>query len=270
MARHLRRLLPIAIAAVLFASVAPPAAAADLTVSQAEAYLASLLNQHRVAHGLVPLRVDLRVRAVARARSADMAARHYFGHRNSDGRYAWDMMGDAGITWYWAGEIIAWNTWGTLADSARAAARGWRDSSAHNALVLGRDYNYFGVGYAYDSTLRRKLWTTVFLKGPDRTRAWSRMRTPVLGSTSAGGRSRLVSLYWGGADVRLQVLTSGLHYFQVSRRVDGGTWRLVISATTATSWRVYLARGHRYDYIVRAVDRARNRGYWTRALTIRP
>lgn len=270
MARHLRRLLPIATAAVLLASVAPPAAAADLTVGQAEAYLASLLNQHRAANGLVPLRVDTRVRSIARARSANMARYHYFNHRNSDGRYAWDMMSDAGITWYWAGEIIAWNTWGTLADSARAAARGWRESSAHNALVLGRDYNYFGVGYAYDYTLKRKLWTTVFLKGPDRTAAWSRMRAPTVGVTSAGGRSRLVTLSWAGRDVRLQVLTSGLYFFQVSRRVDRGVWRLVISSTTATSWRGYLARGHRYDYIVRAVDRARNKGYWTKAITIRP
>ena len=265
--RHLsRRLLPIALASIVMVSFAPTAAAADMTVEQAEGYVITLLNQQRAALGLVPLRFDGRVRNVARARSADMAKYHYFSHTNSDGRMAWDMMTDAGITWYWSGEIIAWNTWGTLKESAEAASRGWRNSAPHYALVTSKEYNYIGVGYAYDAYLGRKLWTAVFLKGPDRTGAWARMSSSSTGGLS--GSSRYVSLRWTGADIRLQVLTSGLYRFVVQKRMDGGTWQTPWTTTT-WGWNGWLPKGHKWDYRVVARDRAGNYGGWSTTLSFR-
>ena len=263
MLRHLRPVLPLALAALLALAAAGPAAAADLTVLEAERYVVTLINQQRAAVGLLPLRVDTRVEAIARARSADMARYHYFDHRNHDGRYAWDMMSDANITWYWSGEIIAWNNYGTMKESAEAADRGWHNSAPHYALVTSKDYNYVGAGYAYDASLGRKLWTAVFLKGPDRTGAWAKIGTSSVTTCSYKANARRISLTWSGADYRLQVLTSGFHAFQVQRRVDGGAWTWVSTSTASTSTAGCLAQGHVWEYRIRARDKAGNYGAWT-------
>jgi len=85
-------------------------------------------------------------------------------------------------------------------------------------------------------------------------------------SYNAGARR--ISLSWSGADYRLQVLTSGFHAFQVQRRVDGGTWAWVTTSTTSTSTAGCLAKGHAWEYRIRARDRAGNYGSWTPALKL--
>ena len=102
-----------------------PAAAAGLSIGDAELQAVRLLNVERARAGLVALRVDSRLMAIARQRSADMASRNYFSHVSPSGESAFDMIVSAGITWYGAGEIIAWNTYPSLADSAQAAKDGW-------------------------------------------------------------------------------------------------------------------------------------------------
>jgi uncharacterized protein YkwD len=267
---------PILLAGVVLASLAPATSAAeDLTVEQAEAKVVGLLNEQRRDAGRVVLRVDPRLSTIARGRSEDMAAKGYFSHQQPDGDWAWDLMTAAGIKWFGAGEIIAWNTWGTLADSATAASRQWHDSSAHYALLTSRDYNYFGVGLAVDDT-GKKFWTVVFMKGPDRTGAKARFRTsstasadtPALASTSTTRKD--VTIKWAGNDVRLQVLTSGLKYFQVQVRREGLEWRDTKSSTTATSMVRSLVRGRVYQFRIRAKDRAGNYGAWSATLWIRP
>ena len=59
--------------------------------------------------------------AIARARSADMATKHYFSHTQPDGRNVFDILSAQKITWYGAGEIIAWNNYPTLETSIAAA-----------------------------------------------------------------------------------------------------------------------------------------------------
>jgi uncharacterized protein YkwD len=255
----LRRLLPFLLAAMLLSSLVPGAAAAEMTVSHAEGYLASLINKQRAAIGLLPVRVDTRVRSVARARSSDMVRYQYFGHTNHDGRMAWDMMGDAGITWYGAGEIIAMNSWGTLEESAQAANRGWHDSPTHYAIISSDSLNYVGVGYAWDPTRHGHIWTAVFLRGPDRTGAWAQMQS----SAQTAAATSTVTVSWRGGDIQLQVLTAGFRSFQLQRRSDGGSWRTLYSSTTVTSWRGSLNRGHRWEFRVRALDKAGNYGNWS-------
>ncbi|MET1232314.1 MAG: CAP domain-containing protein, partial [Candidatus Limnocylindrales bacterium] len=171
MSKLARLLGPIALSATLLATLVPVAGATDdLTVEQAEAKVVSLLNAQRTNVGRVVLRVDPRLSAIARGRSEDMASKGYFSHQQPDGDWAWDLMTAAGIRWFGAGEILAWNTWGTLADSATSASRQWHDSPGHYAMLTSADYNYFGVGLAVDGS-GKKLWTVVFMKGPDRTGA---------------------------------------------------------------------------------------------------
>src|ERR1700741_3790426 len=69
------------------------------------------LNADRAAAGLVALRVDPRLMAIARARSADMIAKDYFSHTQPDGQNVFDIINAQHITWYKAGENIAWNNY---------------------------------------------------------------------------------------------------------------------------------------------------------------
>ncbi|MFL5440019.1 MAG: CAP domain-containing protein, partial [Myxococcales bacterium] len=203
-----------------------------------------------------------------RARSADMATKNYFDHVQPDGHMVFDFISASGITWYGAGEVIAWNTWPTLFDSADAANTGWLGSPTHRAIILSADYNYIGIGLAVQSSTGKKFWTAVTIKGPDRTRGWANMARVVRSRLAPVDGKVPVWIRWEGADRRLQVLTSGLRYFQVERRIDGGSWALIRSATTSTTATLYQSPHHRYDYRVRMRDRAGNWGLWSAPFAI--
>ncbi len=238
-----------------------PAAAAGLSIGDAELQAVRLLNAERARAGLVALRVDSRLMAIARQRSADMASRNYFSHVSPSGKSAFDMIVSAGITWYGAGEIIAWNTYPSLADSAQAAKDGWMGSSSHRALVMSRDFNYLGLGLAVDSN-GKKLWTGVFIKGPDRTGGYVQL-APLPRTTLAAGESyRIITVSWSGNDIRLATMTSGFRHYQIQVRTNGGAWIWWATATTRTSQGVRVWRGKNYDLRIRACDRAGNCGGW--------
>jgi len=260
----LRRLLLVAIAVVAATVGTVPAtatvAAAEPSNSAAEQELVRLLNAERAKAGLVAVRVDARLTAIARARSADMVAKDYFSHQQPDGRNVFDLINAAGIAWYGAGEIIAWNNWPTLMDSAAQARNGWMASPGHRAIVLSTTYNYVGIGLAVDPATGKKLWTGVFLKGPDRTGGWVQFR-PV-SDPGAVGSYRTVAFSWRGGDIQLPVLTAGFHHYQVQVRTDDGSWRALSTATTTTSRAIRAWTGHTYRLRVRACDRAGNCGSW--------
>jgi hypothetical protein len=263
----LRRFAALALGGLLLLTLAPSVAAgSDLTASQAENEVLHQINAYRASLGLVALRLDTRIRSIARYRSDDMVEHEYFGHTNSDGRMAWDIVDDAGIAWYRVGEIIASNNWPTLRDSAAAAIRGWKASSTHDAIMKSAEYNYVGVGLATTGDGWR-YWTAVFLRGPDRTAAIGRMGTTTL---TGSGSTRTATIRWSGSDRRLQVLTAGLADHDVSWRVNGGSWTSLASRTTATSLKRTVTGGSRYEIRVRSRDRAGNLGAWSTAITLRP
>ena len=233
-----------------------------MTISQAELAMVEALNADRKAVGLVPVRIDSRLMTIARARSVDMATKHYFSHTQPDGKNVFNLLTAKGITWYGAGEIIAWNNYPTLATSVAAANTGWMGSSGHHAVIVSTSYNYVGVGLALDSSTGKKLWTAVYMKGPDRTGALAKAATPTIAAGSTSGTNR-VSLTWSGADVKLQVLTSGFYAYRVERRVDGGAWTTVWSTTTLKSLSLNLPAGHSHEFRVAARDKAGNWGPWS-------
>jgi uncharacterized protein YkwD len=266
------RLAAIAGAGLLVASFLVPATAAAATetwtISQAEQALVNMLNADRTAAGLVPVQVDSRLMAIARARSTDMATKHYFSHTQPDGRNVFDILTAQKIIWYSAGEIIAWNNY-PLDLSASNANSQWMNSPGHKAIVLSTTLNYVGVGIAIDAASGKKYFTAVYIKGPDRTGARSTTKTPTVtaGTTSATKR---VTVSWTGADVRLQVLTSGFNYWQVQRRTDGGAWTTISASTTQPSVTLELAGGHTYEFRTAARDKAGNWGAWSTASTTLP
>jgi uncharacterized protein YkwD len=270
-----RRLASLALAAVIGLAIAAPgasvAAAApvdEATLSATESAMVAQLNADRTAKGLVPVRVDARLMAIARARSNDMIAKDYFDHVQPDGRNVFDILTAQHITWYNAGEIIAWNAF-PIESTAYAGNYQWTHSPGHYAIIVSASYNYVGVGLAVDPETGKNMWTAVFLRGPDRTAARATVYTPrvVAGPTSA---TRYAKLSWTGHDVRLQAYTSGLRSYSVQRRVDGGTWTNVLVGTTLRSKTVKLIRGHLYEFRFAARDRAGNHGTWvTKVIDLR-
>ncbi|HEY7970456.1 MAG TPA: CAP domain-containing protein [Candidatus Limnocylindrales bacterium] len=259
------RLLAVLAAGLLALGIVGPATvsavdvASSATISANESTMLSLLTRDRSAHGLVAARTDTRLMAIARARSADMAAKGYFSHTQPDGRNIFDILGGDGIAWYAAGENIAWDTY-SIGQTTSVANSQWMNSAGHRAIILSSSYNYVGVGLAVASN-GRNYWTAVFMKGPDRTGAKAAVGSAKVttGPTSSTRRARIS---WTGADIRLQVLTAGFHYFTVERRIDGGAWTRTWSATTLTAATFTVSVGHRTEFRISAVDKKGNRGTW--------
>jgi len=237
-------------------------AADDLTISGAEQRLVDLLNKDRTDRGLVPVRVDSRLMAIARARSVDMATKHYFSHEQPDGRNVFDILSAKKITWYNAGEIIAYNNYPGLELATANANSQWMNSPGHKAIVVSTEMNYVGVGIAVDSSTGKKLFTAVYIKGPDRTGARSTTNAPKVAAGSSAA-TRRVTVSWTGADVKLQVLTSGFHSWQVQRRTDNGPWQIIWISTTRASMTLDLAGGHAYQFRTAARDNKGNWGGWS-------
>jgi hypothetical protein len=266
------RSAPSRLAALAFATlialgalgVSPgPAAAADLSIGEAERAMVRLLNIERANAGLVKVRIDSRIMSIARRRSADMASKHYFSHQQPDGRSVFDLMNAAGFTWYAAGEIIAWNSgYSTLTQSAAAARDGWLNSPGHRSVLMSNDYNYVGIGLAIDPSNGKRLWTGVFMKAPDHTGGWVTLGTAPRVSFAPGALTTRVTVKWTGGDIRLVVLTAGFRYYQTQVRTDGGRWRWVSSGTTTPYRSIKVTRGHYRDLRIRACDRAGNCGTW--------
>jgi uncharacterized protein YkwD len=259
---HLRRLVPAALALCLVVGLAPVAAATDGTgtaaISAAEQTAFNLTNNRRTDRGLSKLRWDPRLGELARERAQYMADTGRFSHVQANGTTVFDMIAGAHISWYGAGEIIAWNTAGPLDYSASFAVQGWMGSPSHKAIVISSGYNYvgFGLAIAGDGT---RYWAGVYLRGPDRTGGYAHVGSfskVYLNATWARGTVR-----WSGGDIRLQVLTAGHRYFQVQWRVADGDWHNV-GVTRSTALTKWWVRGTTYEFRVRERDLKGNWGSW--------
>jgi len=254
--------------AVLVAGLWPGAAlAADPTSSElraAERLVLTRINEERAERDLRAIRMDPRIAAVAQARSADMVARQYFAHVDPDGLAPWDHLAAADIGWSRAGEIIALDSRSPVSDAARGAVQQWMASPGHHDQIVSTTFNYAGVGVAMTGGV--SYWTVVFIQGPDRTPP----RSSITSVSSARG-SRSARVRWQGTDPRLVTLTAGLAAVDLERRRIGGTWQTVRSRVTGTRATVGGRKGVRYQFRVRARDRAGNVGRWSaaRSVTIR-
>jgi len=274
-----RRLVPLLFAGLLLAPTASPVAA-DVRPLAAQARsnaqidaaallqdgvdLVTLTNSKRSAVGLVALRADPALMAIARDRAGVMASNDVMSHREPDGTKVFDRMNDAGLTWYAAGEIIAWNRYPAEYSTAEAI-RAWMASPGHRAIMVSTGYNYVGFGAAVSASGRR-YYAGVFAKRPDHTGPWARFGRTSMSTVDA--THKRVTIRWSGGDTRLQVLTSGLRYFQVHWRQVGGAWHSW-GTTTATRRSATFVRGVKYEIRVRSRDRAGNWGAW-RTISFRP
>jgi uncharacterized protein YkwD len=116
-----------------------------LVFVQEESGLAAAINAQRTTDGLQPLAVDPALTQVARERSDDQVAEHYFAHTAPDGGTVFDLLNAAGIGWVYGGEDLAQSRG---VDPVKAAIDGFMQSPEHRDNVLGSNYRRVGVGVA--------------------------------------------------------------------------------------------------------------------------
>jgi uncharacterized protein YkwD len=104
-----------------------------------------LTNAARVNHQLPILTWDDHVRETAREHSADMAKNDYFDHKNLKGQTPFDRMKEDAVAFHTAGENLAY---GQL--SSIFAHEGLMNSLGHRENILRQDYEYLGVGVAFN------------------------------------------------------------------------------------------------------------------------
>ncbi len=268
---RVRRLLPLVAAGLLLvsfagATVARPTDIPGTTeVAPASASRAispdglnTRTNNNRQVRGLVVVRRDSDLAAIARDRAQVMANNDKMSHSEPDGTTVFDRIRRAGFTWYGAGEIIAWNSYSGQKAGVKAVIKAWLKSSGHRAIMLSSGYNYVGFGMAISSSGKR-YYAGVFAKEPDETGARAHLGDVTKSSVDAN--TVRVKVRWSGKDPRLQVLTSGLAKYEVQRRVVGGAWESW-GTTTSTSKSVIWSRDHDHEFRIRARDKRGNWGQW--------
>ena len=251
-----RAVLALLVLVGTFASVAPaPAAAADLTISQARTYLLGKINTARTNLGLSAVVVDSRVQDVAQARSDDMAANHYFAHLSNSQLAA--MFTNRGINWSKIGEILGENDYPTLTTSADTVMQGWRSSSTHWSIITDGSYGYAGVGVAKDSASNDWIWTVEFAKEA------ASVVAPSAGFTAATAAAydsthRKATVTWSGSPGTYSIKDYRLQY-----RLNGGSWQTLLKATTRTSKQLVFTKGKTVEFRIRARDVKLNSGSWS-------
>lgn len=128
-----------------FSLVTVAAAAPTVALSVEEQAAWTLVSDARAAVGLPLPPIDAQITALARARTADMATRHYFAHASPDGTTFLDLMPTYGITGQLAGETIQENNY---ADSPTEAVRALIASPDHHAILFDPRFTIAGVGHA--------------------------------------------------------------------------------------------------------------------------
>lgn len=249
----------LALTAVLLATVASvgtPAPARASTETSMEGLLRTWTNRDRAAMGLRPLRLDVRIEALAGERATWMADRGVMTHTSVDGSMC-DAFTIRAIQWFMCGEAIGDTTaaWGSQA--AASLYTMWRNSPEHWALLMSADFNYVGIGVAYRSASSTTYASIAFIEGADRTPPVSR----VFSKSVSGMTGRFA---WTGSDPLLQTHTAGLMDYNVQYRVDSGPWKQIRTATRTTSIAL-LSRlhGHYYSIRIQARDRLGNLSAWT-------
>ncbi len=108
--------------------------------SSAEKEMLQYLNQERRERGLPELVMDETLREVARAHSTDMFQKGYFAHVDPDGVTAFERMNEGGVTYFYAGENLA------FAPTVSTAHNGLMASPGHKENMLRPEFRRVGIG----------------------------------------------------------------------------------------------------------------------------
>ena len=148
-----------AAALVVAALMTAPAAQActQAVPEQTLREMVRLINAERTARGLVPVRADPGLGALAQAHACDMARNGFFGHVGSNGRDFAHRVSTAGRRGCRMSENLAMGV-----RNSRAAHRAWMDSAGHRTNILNPAHVAVGLGIATPRSGRGMRWVTVF------------------------------------------------------------------------------------------------------------
>lgn len=110
-----------------------------------EQNMVNMINQERIAAGVKPVTVDLRLASVGRAKANDMKVNNYFSHTSPTYGSPWAMMQQVGISVRWAGENLSGNK------SVEASMAALMLSPGHKANILDPRFTRVGVGISNGS-----------------------------------------------------------------------------------------------------------------------
>jgi len=142
---------------------ADAAPATQVKLSNEESYLLKAINDQRAAAGLPAVQLNDAVTDLARSRSNDMAARNYFSHTTPEGTKFLDMMAPRGISYKFAGEILARNNY-SPDQAASTAMDTYMNSAPHKAIIMDGRYNLVGLGFANSADGEMHYFTVIFVQ----------------------------------------------------------------------------------------------------------
>jgi uncharacterized protein YkwD len=138
----------IALLAVLVipATATPATSRGGTTLTSLESGVLQQLNQIRVQHGLVPLKLNASLTAASAQHSKEMGVDGYFDHSSHDGTAFWKRIGH----WYSQQGFHTWSVgenllWSSPDVEPAAALRLWMHSPEHRANILNARWREVGV-----------------------------------------------------------------------------------------------------------------------------
>ena len=132
-----------------------PAPVQGLTADEQTMF--NLVNKERVANGLKPLEIDMRLVKTARLKSADMVKLGYFDHQSPTYGSPFDMMKQFGISYSYAGENLAG------APDVNTAHVNLMNSMGHRENILRPEFTKVGIGVVEGSKYG-KIFTQQFIR----------------------------------------------------------------------------------------------------------
>ncbi|MCS0674030.1 CAP domain-containing protein [Cytobacillus firmus] len=111
-----------------------------------EYQLFDITNAERINHGVPVMEWDDTVKETARKHSSDMAENNYFDHTNLQGLSPFDRMQADEVSFMVAGENLASGQFSSI-----FAHEGLMNSLGHRKNILRADYEFLGVGVAFNS-----------------------------------------------------------------------------------------------------------------------
>jgi uncharacterized protein YkwD len=163
--RHARPSLLLAAVLVALAALAagpaahPPPVSAG-TAANMESRILGWINDARANRGLQPLRFGDKLRDLAGDRASTLARTGDMEHPDCLAC----MLRNRDISFDTCAETIAYTTWPWGQEAARSIFNGWKGSSAHWTILMGRDFRRIGIGVAYRNS-NNSTWAAAVLTG---------------------------------------------------------------------------------------------------------
>jgi uncharacterized YkwD family protein len=124
-----------------------------------EQQMLNLINKDRIAYGLKPLEVDMRLTRLARLKSQDIVDNNYFAHESPTYGTAFDMFRANNISFLRGGENLS------KAGNVLVSHMRLMNSTNHRANLLTPQYTHIGIGIV-DYNSSGIVVTEMFIQKP--------------------------------------------------------------------------------------------------------